>query len=164
MTVVAAAPLALHVPEAFTFVDRGLQRASDWVEYTIHAGLYPITFATRGWTPIPGNTRDEARALADAKVDGYAYPVDRTAFWPYYAVAALDATKTRSYYENQLLGAVSGSVREHDEPATVRWSPYAYEVRPGAGAYGQWVGDGTGRALVHHATVVEQATCQGMRV
>lgn len=157
--VVTSTPLALRVPEAFTWVDRGLQRASDWVEYTVHAGLYPIRFHTVDWTEIPGNTRDEARALADARVDAFTYRVDRTAFWPYYAVARLSATRTRSYYENQVFARTWGDVEQHDDPATVRWTPYAYEIRPDAGAYGEWVGEGTGRRLVHRATVVEHHGC-----
>lgn len=156
----ASPPLALHVPEHFTYVDRGLQRASDWIEYQIHPGLYRIGFTTVSGNPAPGNTRDQARELANKRADEYTYPIDRTALWPYYAVATLTATKVRSYYQNQLFGAVSGHEQEHDEVVTLTWHQYAYTVQPDATCYREWIGQGAERRLVHHATIVEMQPCE----
>ena len=149
------AALALRVPERFTYTDRGLQRASDWVRYEVHPGTYPISFTDSRWNEIPGNTRDEAEALAREKAASYSYPVDLTAFLPYYAVAKVTATKVASYYENSLFGAVSGHDETHDELTTITWRPYAYEVKPGLRAYCEWTGTpGVDYRLVHHAEVV----------
>ncbi len=154
------APLALHVPEAFTYVDRGLSRASDWVEYIVQPGLYRIRFIDINHRTVEGNTREEAIAAADRRAAASSYPIDVTQIRPYYGDARLSAVRVRSYYENQVFSAVSGHLNQHDdEPATIMWQPYAYDVRPGVGAYREWVGEGEARRLVTHATVVELQPC-----
>lgn len=154
----ATVPMALHVPEAFIYVDRGLQRASDWVEYTVHAGLYRIRFTTRNGVLMDGNTQEEAKRLGLAKADAMPYEVDRTAFLPYYAVAKLNATKTRSYHENQLLSATSGHHEEHDELTSITWSPYSYMVKVGTEHYSEW--QARASRTVYRAEVVELQPCE----
>lgn len=159
MTTTTTVPLALHVPEAFTWVDRGGQRASDWLRYTVHAGLYRIRFTTGSWTVLPGNTRDEAMEAGMAKADSFNHTVDRTAFMPYYGVAKLTATLVESYYEDQFFAAVSGHHEEQNTLTKVVWQPYAYQVQVGFEAYTEWIGGGEEPRRIHRAVVVEMQPC-----
>ncbi len=146
------APLALHVPEHFTYVDHGFQYACDWVKHIVQPGLYPIHFTTIDGRRLAGNTRDEARELERARIAALPYRVaDGTWGMPYYGVATLTTTKVESYFGR--------STEQHDEPDTISWRPYAYAVRPDVGAFLEWVGEGKARKLLTHATVVELVDC-----
>lgn len=106
------------VTEDYEFVDRGLQRASDWIRYTIKAGTYPIQWQNTGggkWNPDPS----------------VATPGFIANTGPYYAVCVTDAVMVESYYENQLFSEIRGHREDHNETTTryMRW--YGYEIKSG---------------------------------
>lgn len=128
-------PLALRIPEAYEYVDRTLATASWWDRYTIHPGLYLISFYTSSWAKLPGNTLADAADHCD-ELRRHPDPAKRNWLWPNYGMATLTATLEESYRVNRLFTASSSETTYPGGESQVRWTPYAYNVQIGMRAYG----------------------------
>lgn len=146
-------PLAVHVPEPFEYLDRGLATASWWNSYTIRPGFYLIGFENSQGLPLPGNTLADAHDYCDKlRAEQQLY------WWPQYGRATLRAVLNRSYRENRVLWEARSQTDSPGKPGTVLWHPYGYEVKPGTVAFGEY---DCGRLVKAHATVVEVPACDG---